>query len=495
MEDIIRFVIRHRIIVSIIFVIIIFVAWLVSFFLSNSLILLTVTSDTSRSGSSVRVEVDDKYINTVISSETSLITIPRSSNYISVSTNEYSTLTNLDVPLFIDSKDINLKPHQATSLANTSGNDCYYQRGSDVISWQCNALEFNVRKTSYSSESFPLQSSVDLGDQYLEYAQKYRDGFLALSNLDGIGVNYVDLSGDKPAITTVDLGVDYIYETTQVIVDSKNSDNFVVLDNQTLKYSFYKDDLTKPYRSGRLPSNFKLVDSSSLRMSLEDSLLSGYIGYSSDNLDDHSVTDKSLKTSQSAKLATYSLDESKLVSQKQVDDLSCENIVTTNKSLACIDRDIVSIYRADKLSDPILRLANSSQIFSYGGEIYVSQKSSIYKYDDATNSLNAVFKVANRSIASSYINNGKLYVSAWYTYPDDRQRTLAYQVDLAKTGKNPAIVKAFPFDISVDLAYGSDVYGKNIYVRLIDDNSDNQSKVRQILKSANVLDDYRLVFD
>lgn len=495
MEEVIRFVVRHRITVSIFTVIIIFIIWLISFFISNSLLLVTVDSDDIDGGTSVKIAVDDIHVADVGITDTKLVTIPRGSSYISASTSEYSTLTGIESPLFIGRQDIKLKPHQSTSLVDTSGNNCYYQRGSDILSWQCGELEFNVRKTSYSSESFPLQSSVDLGDQYLEYTQKYRDGFLALSNLDGIGVSYVDLSGDKPAITTVDLGVDYIYETTKVVVDSKNSNNFVVLDSQTLKYSFYKDDLTKPYRSGRLPSNFKLVDNASLHILLEDSLLSGYIGYSSDNQDDHSATDKSPKHKQSAKLATYSLDESKLVSQKQVDDLNCENIVTTDKSLACIDRDIVSIYRADKLSDPILRLANSSQIFSYGGEIYVSQKSSIYKYDNATNSLNAVFKVANRSIASSYINNGKLYVSAWYTYPDDRQRTLAYQVDLAKTGKNPAIVKVFPFDISVDLAYGSDVYGKNIYVRLVDDNSDNQSKVRQILKSANVLDDYRLIFD
>lgn len=493
MENIIRFVINHRTLVAVSSVLIILLAWFISFFIANSLMLITIKSDVVSGTEAISIKIDDKTVSTTTIGSQVLLTIPRSSTYISAQSSENSVLTSLDVPAFFGQLELNLKPSNTVAIGDTSGNNCYQRNQSNTVSWQCGELEFDVRKTSYSNDSYPLQSSIDTDDQYLEYAERYKDGFIAISNLDGIGIHYVDLSSANINKTSLNLNEDYVYETVEVVVDKQNSNNFIIFDKSSLSYQFYQDSVSTPTKSGRLPSQFKSEANISNTFSLESGKLTFYSGQSTDNIDNHSSD--SNKHSIEGRVVSYDIQTSKLSSTHKLGKIICQDVAVSSDSLACIDRSQVDIYRLNNLSTPILSLSNGYSVFSHRDSLYVAQDSSIYKYDSSENTLDSIFKISNRNIASSYIRNGTLYVSAWYTTPDGRQDTIAYEVDLTSFSKNSNIIKNFPLNISQDIAYGSDIRGDTIYIMLIDDNSEHRNQVRNLLDKKGLSKDYRLVFN
>jgi hypothetical protein len=491
MDSTIDFLFRHIKAIVAFLIIGILVAWLVSFFANNSIVFLQVTSE-SNTPKQATIKANNLKPQTVTIGERMMLVIPRDTVNLSAETDEYSTIISLVPPFIAGNVDLSLTMHAQTNLVSTANTDCAYDNPGYTLSWNCNQPQIDLKKTTYTDSSYPSQSFIDLTGDYLEYAKRYGNGFLALSASEGVDVTYTDLSkGDaEPERIPLD-DAKFSYEYTILLVDSIRSNNFLILDQKSLDYEYYEGGLGQLVRSGKLPDNLKTPEKGSVAYTFQDGVVQRYSGISSDDTDDHSGADNS---SIKGSVARYTLATGTSEPTVDIGTMKCSNVAITKTTIACHDRDIVQIYARSNLKKPILSVSAVSATFSLGDELYVVQESSILRYDASSKNLTAVFKIHDRAIASTYLHNGTIYVSAWFTYPDSRQTRLLYSIDPSKKEDNSAIIKNYPFEIPDTLAYGMDYHNGTIYVKLIDNNELNKTAAKDLLRSKGLLDSTRQLF-
>lgn len=491
MDILINFIFRHLKSIVTAGIVLLIIGWSVSFFLSNSIIFLRVDTEVL-SVKEATIRTNNLKPQKIATGGRVMIVIPRDSLNISAESDELSTLQPITPPLIAGNVDIKLKKHAKVTLTSTANTDCVYDRPAFTISWNCDLPDTDIKKTSYSDNHYPSQSYFDLSGTPIQYAKRYKDGLIGIYPAESLSVAYLDFtSGDMSMKNTALDNNKFTLEYTLLLVDVMDARDFVVFDQKSLEFAYYRDSFDQPITIGRLPEEFTANEKGSVEYTLENGILTRFSGTSSDDIDDHSGSkSEPIKN----KILNYSFRDKRSGASTELGSLLCSNVLASGSVIACHDRDIVRFYDTANLSKPLLSVSAVSDIRKLGTDIILTQQSVIYRYDTNSRSLHAVMKLSNRAVASTYIHDSKLHASVWHTFQDSRQTRLLYMIDPGSYEETSTLVKNYPFDIKDTVAYGMDYHDGTIYTMLTNNSDFNRNTIRQQLQSKGLLDTTRQLF-
>lgn len=488
-SSIIEFSIRNIKKIIIIVLLILVLVWLIVFFSVNSIVLLTAKTSYTATESNAALILNSLATRDITLNTKNILVIPKNTITLTVKTSQSATIVPVNIPFVFGSIDINLKPLKSTSYIATTNRNCYLKKPQKTYLWNCNKQSIDIQTVHYETTRYPYYtlSNVDLSDY--QYATNYNEGFIALHLSNNFDVEYYNVFDQS--ISKLNIGDKFTYTYTQVVVDTEKPKDFVVFDINSLQYKYYTDGNLAT--NGTLPETFKTIDNDSMSFSLNNGDLTVYRGVSSDDLDNHSGD----KVKSDGRIEVFSLRTAKSISADDISNLTCSQAYRIRNYIACLDRDVTQIYKRSEYTTPILSLKNTSSLHLHRSLIYITQGDSLYEFNPESmpTSLNAVYRLHDRSIANVMLRDNEAIITSWTTYKDSSQLQSIYltSLDTAQQAVKPELDN-LPLNLPDTLVYGSEVTESTIYIMLIENNQQNRDKVMKILQNAHVTNRRKILF-
>lgn len=450
---------------------------LVFFFINNSILFVSTSGPVSNKSNSLEVYADSKKVLSVFS----FSIIPRPTKIVEISTENESTMMKYDQPLLFSKMTFFLDSQKMVNKLVSpifSSHDCGYKNNKDMVySWQCGAYEAQIQTTAYSHDKYPQVGFFNDKIEPLMFPQLYKKGIIGFTNRDKTTINYTDLSSDNPVSSdtkVVELD-DGTYPTNSVLlIDSKNSNSFIVLNSKTNTYYSFIDGIASKSSVNALPSEKGNGVYGNSYQYYNGKL---YIYYGASSIDlSHGDT-----SNDQMRVDIVDVTNNKIIKSINLkNDTYCDTVVFAEDAFGCSNSSLTRIINYEGVDK--ITLESTGGVVNLGGSIGVINNNSLYRYMSTDNSLRKIYSANNQKVSSIIPFSSGVIIKTFFSKSYGDQIGVIYKFNLEEDADYNSLEYSLPLTTaeSDDLVSSIDYWGNTIYAKTAIPGSDPSYGSRQI---------------